>query len=145
MATAEGTTVRRNILAAAVVIHEDHVLLVRRSHREKFLPGAWGVPCGKLNQEEKPADAVLRELREETGLSGAVARFAGKTAFVSEWDDQLTENIQHNYLVRPLDLRVVLPDADQAYRWVKTSHLHEADLDAHNLLTISQALVRPLP
>ncbi len=131
---------RRNTLAAAIVLHEDRVLLVRRSFRENFLPGAWGVPCGKLNPDEGPDVAVLRELKEETGLSGKVERRVGQSRFLSEWDGQTVENIQNNYLVHPLDLDVELPEPDQEFRWVPTSELEQADLDEHNLSTIRQAL-----
>lgn len=33
-------------LAAAVVVHHARVLIVRRSYRERFLPGAWGCRAG---------------------------------------------------------------------------------------------------
>ncbi|MDX6346920.1 MAG: 8-oxo-dGTP diphosphatase, partial [Streptomyces sp.] len=41
-------------MAAAVVVHDDRVLTVRRSFGERFLPGVWGVPCGKLDAGETP-------------------------------------------------------------------------------------------
>ena len=52
-------------LAAAVVMHNDHVLIVRRSRSEGFLPGRWGVPCGKIDEGE-----YSRE-REEWAQRGA--------------------------------------------------------------------------
>ncbi|HEU5155409.1 MAG TPA: NUDIX hydrolase [Streptosporangiaceae bacterium] len=134
---------RQNTLAAAVVLHNDHVLLVRRSMRESFLPGVWGVPCGKLDLDEDPEEAVLRELKEETGLSGKVRRFTGCSGFTSEFEGQPVDNIQNNFLVRPLDFHVVLPEPDQDFRWVPTVELDRAGLDDHNLKTIRQALGEP--
>ena len=40
-----------------------HVLLIRDRYRH------WGFPKGHLEREETPADAALREVIEETGLS----------------------------------------------------------------------------
>src|SRR5512139_1563850 len=133
-------------LAAAIVLHKGHVLLVRRSYTERFLPGAWGVPCGKLEAGESPADGVLRELKEETGLLGHVRRAVGRSFFDSEWDGRAVENIQTNFVVEldtdedPGDIPVSLPEPDQAHQWVPIADLSRADLDDHNLNAIRQAL-----
>jgi 8-oxo-dGTP diphosphatase len=76
----------QNRLAAAIVLHDDRILLVRRSITERFLPGVWGVPCGKLDPGEDPAAGAIRELKEETGLLGDVRRLAGHSSFISEWN-----------------------------------------------------------
>lgn len=49
-----------------VVWHEGKVLLVKRAHNPG--KGAWTIPGGYVDQNEKIADAVAREIREETGL-----------------------------------------------------------------------------
>ena len=36
------------------------------------IPGAWQLPLGGLEKGEEPADAVLREIDEETGISQSV-------------------------------------------------------------------------
>ncbi len=45
---------------------EPHVLLIRDPYRK------WGLPKGHLEAGEAPADAAVREVEEETGLSGIV-------------------------------------------------------------------------
>lgn len=136
------TLLPRNTLAAAVVLHDDRVLVVRRSRREEFLPGVWGIPCGKLNPGETPSAGALRELKEEAGLAGEIRRFAGKSTFVSEWDGRQVNNVQMNFLVRPLSLDVVLPERDQEFQWIPTAELADSGLDPHNLGAIRQALRR---
>lgn len=51
---------------AVVVDDEGRVLLVQRGHEPER--GRWTIPGGKVEQGESPAEAVLREVREETGL-----------------------------------------------------------------------------
>ncbi|MFF4252393.1 NUDIX hydrolase [Streptomyces sp. NPDC001663] len=127
-------------LAAAVVMDDQgRVLLVRRSATEKFLPGVWGVPCGKLDPDESGPDGALRELKEETGLLGEVVRKVGESSFVSEYRGQEIKNWQENFLVRPLSSQITLPEPDQAHVWLARSGLTTVDIDAYNLDIIDQA------
>ena len=53
---------------AAVQRGED-VLLIQRKYPP--MVGYWGLPGGFVERDENPLDAVLRELKEETGLNGS--------------------------------------------------------------------------
>jgi 8-oxo-dGTP diphosphatase len=57
----------RPILAVGgVVIHEGRVLLIRRG--QPPMEGRWSIPGGIVELGETIADAVMRELKEETGI-----------------------------------------------------------------------------
>ncbi|MFJ2257028.1 NUDIX hydrolase [Streptomyces sp. NPDC087844] len=127
-------------LAAAVVMREGLVLLVRRSETERFLPRVWGVPCGKLEPGESSEDGVLRELKEETGLLGEVVQKVGESSFVSEYRGQEIKNWQENFLVRPLSRQITLPEPDQDHRWLSPDELHTVDIDDYNVDIVRQAL-----
>lgn len=49
-----------------VVWHEGKILLVKRANNPG--KGVWTIPGGYVDQNEKIADAVAREIKEETGL-----------------------------------------------------------------------------
>jgi len=53
--------------ALCYVRHNGHVLMLKRL-KEPFA-GHWTAPGGKLKQGERPVDAVIREMKEETGLT----------------------------------------------------------------------------
>jgi putative (di)nucleoside polyphosphate hydrolase len=54
--------------------HEGRVLALERRDR----PGSWQLPQGGLEAHEEPADAALRELHEETGLTSDDVEFVGE-------------------------------------------------------------------
>ena len=58
--------------AEAVVARDGRLLLIRRADN-----GLWALPGGLVDVGETPAQAALRELREEAGLSGRVTRLLG--------------------------------------------------------------------
>jgi len=62
--------------AGAVVIADGRVLILRRSDREE-----WVFPKGHLEPGERPEDAAVREVREETGLEVTLSAPLGSTEY----------------------------------------------------------------
>jgi ADP-ribose pyrophosphatase YjhB (NUDIX family) len=60
------------------VVHDDagRLLLVRRGHPPNA--GTWSLPGGRVEAGETLEQAVVREVREETGLAVRPARVAGR-------------------------------------------------------------------
>jgi 8-oxo-dGTP pyrophosphatase MutT (NUDIX family) len=50
-------------------------VVLTRDHR--FPEGRWGLVAGYIERDERPEDAALRELQEETGLTGHDSRLVG--------------------------------------------------------------------
>lgn len=61
--------------AAFVTNSQDEVLLVKRGVEPGR--GKWGLPSGFIEIEETPEEACLRELQEETGLTGRIKELIG--------------------------------------------------------------------
>jgi ADP-ribose pyrophosphatase YjhB (NUDIX family) len=63
------------VTAAAGVINDGagRVLLVRQNYGQR----RWGLPGGRINPDETPAHAVIREIRAETGLETNVVDMVG--------------------------------------------------------------------
>jgi 8-oxo-dGTP diphosphatase len=59
-------------VSAAVFNDAGEVLLARRSDN-----GQWSVPAGSVDPGEQPADAIVREVYEETGVQAYVERIVG--------------------------------------------------------------------
>ena len=54
-------------IAAAIVVNDGQVLMVRRRVKEGEL--SWQFPAGEVEPGESPDDAAVRETSEETGLT----------------------------------------------------------------------------
>ena len=63
------------IAVGAIVVHDDTLLMVQRANDPG--KGLWSVPGGRVEAGEFLADALRREVREETGLEVEVGELAG--------------------------------------------------------------------
>jgi len=62
-------------VAVAVAVKNKRVLLVKRGLPPK--KGTWASPAGFIEIGETPEEACLRELKEETGISGEIVKLIG--------------------------------------------------------------------
>ena len=56
------------VVAVALIDADDRVLIAQRPEG-KALAGLWEFPGGKIDAGERPEDALIRELREELGIT----------------------------------------------------------------------------
>ena len=66
---------RPEVCIGAIAIDEDDLLLIRRGRG--VAAGFWSVPGGRVEEGETLAEAVVRELREETGIEGVCGELIG--------------------------------------------------------------------
>ncbi|MFE2226334.1 MULTISPECIES: NUDIX hydrolase [Streptomyces] len=63
-------------IAAAIIVHEGRVLMVRRRISEGKL--SWQFPAGEVEPGESREDAAVREAKEETGLNVSDVELLGE-------------------------------------------------------------------
>jgi ADP-ribose pyrophosphatase YjhB (NUDIX family) len=102
------------------------VLLVKRSVAPKA--GYWCLPGGFMELGETPESAALRELEEETGLSGEIERLLGVTSTPSAQYDTI---LMMGYSVRNYTGTPIAGDdaSDVAYFHIR--ELPEIAFDSH--------------
>ena len=107
-----------------VVVHDGRLLLVRRGRGAGI--GLWSVPGGRVEWGEPLADAVVREVAEETGLAVVPAGWLG-------WVERIDEThhfVNHDFLAhlaggRPDEAQA--GDDASAIRWVALEELDRVE------------------
>lgn len=109
------------LVSAAVIIASGRVLLTQRK-RGTHLAGAWEFPGGKVEPDEDPRDALVRELGEEIGVTAEVGdiveatfhRYPGKSVLLLFYETRLLPGSAEP---RAIDVAAV--------RWAEASELHD--------------------
>lgn len=100
----------------------DRVLLVQRGRDPGR--GLWTIPGGKLEPDERLVDAVIRELREETGLVVEVGPLVEVVErFGKDGRGRRYHYVILDYLVTPVGGTLEAGDDARNVRWVSATDL----------------------
>jgi 8-oxo-dGTP diphosphatase len=82
-------------VVAALIVRDDKVLICQRTPHQT-MPLKWEFPGGKIEPDERPKEALCRELDEELGI---MARIGAKVAAIRHNYNNETAVELHFYLV----------------------------------------------
>ena len=128
---------RRDAIGAVVIRGDGQVLVVRRGRAPG--KGTWTIPGGKVEPGETLVDAVVREVREETGL--AVRVVAPLTVVPLEREGFSYAIHEHLCAVESTAAARPGDDADEV-QWVSPSALEALGVDAEARSVIALGLAR---
>lgn len=97
--------------------HDGRILLLQRqSHKRRG--GMWGAPAGKINLGEAPAEAMVRELMEETGMRASPAKLKFFRKVYVRYTD--CDFVYHMFSANASNENVSIRYAEhKTYKWVR--------------------------
>jgi 8-oxo-dGTP diphosphatase len=115
-------------VGAVIWNEKNEIVLIRRGQEPRR--GQWSIPGGRLEWGEPVKDAILREVREETGL---VVEIAGFIDVVDSVTRDEAGTVSHHYVLIDFSARYLSGDisagSDAAdARWVPYTALAEYSL-----------------
>lgn len=107
-------------VAAAIIRHNAKILATQRGYGE--FAGGWEFPGGKVERGETPEEALVREVREELGVTIAVDALV----CVVDYDYEAFHLHMHCFLCHVIDGCLELHE-HMAARWLDTASLDSVD------------------
>ncbi|MFI2334167.1 NUDIX hydrolase [Nocardia rhamnosiphila] len=128
-------------VAVSALVQDDQgrILLIRRSDNGKY-----SVPGGGLEAGETVAQAVVREVREETGIEVDVTELVGvfsNPEHVIAYDDgEVRQEFSICFRAQPIGGKLRTSEESSEVEWVRPAELSERDIHPSILLRIQKGL-----
>ena len=110
------------VVVACALIDADNRVLIAQRPANKAMAGLWEFPGGKVNDGERPEDALIRELSEELGITVREACLAPLTFASHTYAD--FHLLMPLYICRRWEGTVTAKE-HQALAWVRANKLRD--------------------
>jgi len=116
-------TPRPEVCVGAVIVDDDRLLLIRRGHGPAA--GEWSFPGGRVEFGETMVEALVREVKEETGLDVAVGDYIGHVEVLGD----TAHFVIHDFYATAFDTEPLQAGDDaQEVAWVEFHAVAELNL-----------------
>jgi 8-oxo-dGTP diphosphatase len=119
-------------VVCGIICKEDQVFIARRKSG-KTLEGFWEFPGGKLEKDEAPEAALVRELLEELGMQVSVIDYFGSSVY--DYDTFSIELIAYN--CKFISASYLLTDHDE-FVFVKPAELSNYKIAPADLFIVKK-------
>lgn len=116
----------RHVTVGAIAINDKKQILLTKRAAHLTNGGKYAIPGGFLDRDEDTKIAVLRELKEETGLEGKIIDLF-QIIDRPDRPNEDRQNVQFNYLVEAKDGEFNVNDEVLETKWVSFSDLPSED------------------
>jgi len=111
-------------ISKGIIWDGDKFLLLKRSDKSKSFPGFWDFPGGKHDDGETPAQALIRELKEETNFDIE----AGNEIRNITYQNDNWNLLFYYFKPKILQGELKLSDEHSEYKWITEEELNQFNL-----------------
>jgi len=138
----ENKKVIQRVVVGGVIFNKEYkVLVLQRSKDEDVFPEIWELPSGKREFFEDSQSSLIREIKEETGLSKIKIIMPFYVfEYKVEKQDEIRDTTQINFLVKLLeDEEVKLSKEHQNFAWISKDEVEKYKLSEETKSVILKA------
>lgn len=108
------------VVVKGILIRNNRILIIQRSHTDSFGAGTWEVVGGNLNFGESLEEALKREYLEEVGLKITVKSLLFSTTFFTS---NVRQIVLLSYLCESEESQISLSCEHEQYLWASKEEL----------------------
>ncbi|HET7191247.1 MAG TPA: 8-oxo-dGTP diphosphatase MutT [Pseudolabrys sp.] len=125
------------LVAACALVDADGRVLIAQRPQGKPMAGLWEFPGGKVERGERPEETLIRELKEELGITVSEGCLAPLVFASHGYPD--FHLLMPLYVCRRWD-GAITPREAQQLAWVKPNHLRDYEMPPADVPLISHLM-----
>ena len=111
----------KHIVAAGGIVENNHGEILLVKHRDHK---AWGFPGGQVENGENLIDAVIREIKEESGINASVDRLFAVSSNTASYEgthgyETIPTKVMFDFICKFVDGELSASDEIMESKWVK--------------------------
>ena len=108
------------VIGVVILDNDDRIIMLKRNAQRRTSPNKWQTPSGFMKEGESAEEAVLREVWEETSLSGTIKKSGSVFEVVDDW----ARWIIVPFLISVKTDKVIIDSKEHSeFRWVKIDEI----------------------
>lgn len=124
-----------NVVTVLLINDEEKILILKRSSKVRTYKGLWGGVAGYIEENEKPYETALKEIKEEVGLENEDVKFLKKfdpISFTDIYEGKRYDWKIFSFLFKIKEKRKIKIDWEHSkYLWIAPSEIKKFDTVPH--------------